>query len=87
MSSCHSHVILAYFTGSMMSTFYSPVAEESLACFSKLEAMQLQEIKSVRGGEERSCHHKPVCSFNVCLRRVCVLTSSHPTASDNSLEG
>lgn len=36
LSSDHRHVILAYCTGGMKSTFYLPVAEKSLACLSKL---------------------------------------------------
>lgn len=38
LSSNCSRLILAYCKGSMLSTFYLPVAEKSLACLSKLGA-------------------------------------------------
>lgn len=41
-----------------MSTFYLPVAEAVWHVSAKW-----------RRAEERSCHHKPVCSFHLCQRR------------------
>lgn len=46
---------LEYCTGSMMSTFYLRVAAKSFGM-----SVKLQKIKSLQGGEERSCHQKPV---------------------------
>lgn len=84
LSSNRSHVILAYCTGSMMSTFHVPVAQKILACLSKAET---GSRKSNLGAEAR----RGAVIRNLFAPLISasdgVLTSSHPTASENSLEG
>lgn len=83
LSSNHSHVILTYWTSSMMSTFYLPVAEKSLACLSKLETSSRKSTLREEARREAVTRNlfSPLISASDC-----VLTSSHPTASDNSLQ-
>lgn len=67
----------------MMSTFYLPVAEKSLACLSKLETSSRKSTLREEARREAVTRNlfSPLISASDC-----VLTSSHPTASDNSLQ-
>lgn len=84
LSSNRRHVILAYCRDSMTSTLHLPVAEKTLACLCKLETSSRKSNLCRKASREAVIRNlfAPFISASDG-----VLTSSHPTASDNSLEG
>lgn len=84
LSSILSHVILAQCIVSMMSTFYLPGAKQSLACIIKLEPSSRKSNLSIAARRETVIRNRFAPLISAINN---ALTSSHPIASDWSLEG